>query len=105
MFLEIAEINVKPGSNAAFEAAVAEAVPVFLRAQGCLGVELHQTVEEPQRYRLIVQWQRVEDHMETFRNSEDFQEWRRLASPHFAAPPRVVHTRSVVSRSAATDVD
>jgi quinol monooxygenase YgiN len=96
MILEIAEIEVKSGEEADFEAAARKAVPLFLRAHGCHGVELHRVLEEPGRYKLLVQWARVEDHMELFRNSEDFQEWRRLAGPHFAAPPNVVHTTNVL---------
>ena len=43
------------------------------------------------RYLLFVQWETLEDHIVHFRNSENFAEWRRLAGPHFAAPPRVEH--------------
>jgi quinol monooxygenase YgiN len=96
MILEIAEIEVKPGEEDAFEEGVRKAIPLFLRARGCHGVDLHRTVEAPNRYKLIVTWETVEDHMVHFRNSADFQEWRRLVGPHFAAPPQVVHTRSVV---------
>lgn len=96
MILEIAEIEVKSGEEARFEAAAAQAVPLFLRAPGCHGMELHRVIEEPGRYKLIVRWERIEDHMELFRNSDDFQEWRRLAGPHFAAPPKVVHTSNVL---------
>jgi hypothetical protein len=39
----------------------------------------------------------VENHMVDFRESEDFQEWRRLAGPHFAAPPRVEHVSIAVA--------
>jgi hypothetical protein len=34
---EIAHIDVKPGQEAAFEAGVAAAAPLFRRAQGCQG--------------------------------------------------------------------
>ena len=99
MFLEIAEIEIKPGAESAFEDGVREAEPLFLRARGCHAVELHRTVEHPSRYKLVVQWETVEDHMVGFRESADFQEWRRLAGPHFAKPPEVVHTRNVLRDS------
>lgn len=95
MFLEIAEITVTDPKG--FEAAVAEAKPVFLRAKGCHGLTLHRVVETPDVYRLVVKWGTVEDHTVTFRNSDDFQEWRRLASPFFAAPPQVTHSHQVLS--------
>lgn len=91
MVFEIAEIEVKSGEELAFEAAVAEAALYFKKAKGCLSLELHRTVERPSVYRLVVGWERVEDHMVDFRESPDFQEWRRLASPHFAKAPTVEH--------------
>ncbi len=95
MIFEIAEIEVKAGEEAAFESAVASAAPVFKRAKGCHGMELQRLIETPSKYRLVVRWETVEDHMVHFRGSADFQEWRRLAGPYFASPPAVLHTRCV----------
>lgn len=91
--VEVAEITVT--DPAGFEAAVAQARPLFLAAEGCLGLSLHRVVETPQVYRLLVKWRRIEDHMETFRASEGFQHWRALASPFFAGPPKVSHSAAV----------
>ncbi|MDB6161034.1 MAG: hypothetical protein JWO04_4740 [Gammaproteobacteria bacterium] len=96
MFWEIAQIEVKAGEEAAFEAAVAKAVPLFKSARGCEGMRLHRSVEHPSRYRLVVDWDTVEDHTVHFRGSENFQEWRRLVGAHFAGPPVVEHTHRVV---------
>ncbi len=96
MFLEIALIEVKPGSEAEFEAGVAKAAPLFKRAKGCKGMQLQRSVEFPSRYRLVVKWETVENHMVDFRNSADFQEWRSLVGACFAAPPAVEHTHRVV---------
>ncbi len=95
MFTEIAQIEIKEGSNAAFEAGVAKAKPLFLRAKGCKGVTLQKSVEHPTRYRLYVLWETVENHMVDFRESDDFQAWRGLVGPHFATPPQVEHTSEV----------
>ena len=92
MVFEIAEIEIKPGEESAFEAAVAKAAPLFQRAKGCFSMQIQRTVERPSVYRLVVGWDTIEDHTVHFRESEDFQEWRRLAGPHFAKPPRVEHT-------------
>ena len=91
MVLEIAQIDVKSGMEAEFEAGVAKAVAVFARAEGCKGMTLQQSVEKPQRYRLFVQWETLENHTVDFRGSEDFGEWRRLVSHCFASPPEVEH--------------
>jgi heme-degrading monooxygenase HmoA len=96
MIWEIAQIEVKPGSEADFEAGVAKAAPLFQRAKGCHGMELQRSVEFPSRYRLVVTWETVENHMVDFRQSEDFQAWRGLVGAYFAAAPAVEHTRQVV---------
>jgi heme-degrading monooxygenase HmoA len=96
MIFEIAEIQIKPGEEEAFEAGVAKALPLFSRAKGCKGMELQRSVETPSKYRLVVKWETVDDHMVHFRGSEDFQEWRRLVGPHFGAAPVVEHTHTVL---------
>lgn len=98
MIYELAQIEVAPGKEADFEAAVAQALPLFHRARGCTGVKLHRTIEHPSRYVLQVQWDTLEDHTVHFRESEDFKVWRGLVGPFFAAgqPPVVVHTAVAV---------
>ena len=96
MFMEVAEIHVKPGTETQFEAAVQTAVPLFQRAKGCSAMRLERSVEQPSLYTLLVQWATVENHMVDFRESADFQEWRKLAGDFFAAPPKVGHTATVM---------
>jgi quinol monooxygenase YgiN len=96
MIIETAQIDIKPGSEKAFEAAVAEAIPLFRAAKGCHGAQLHRGIEHPTRYFLIVQWETLEDHTVAFRNSEAFTRWRGLAGPHFARPPEVQHAQAVL---------
>jgi heme-degrading monooxygenase HmoA len=91
MITEIAQIDVKPGMEADFEAGVARAVPVFQRAKGCKGMQLQRSHEVPSRYRLFVSWETLENHTVDFRGSPDFQEWRKLVGHCFAAPPEVEH--------------
>ena len=99
MVLEIAQIDVKPGMEAEFEAGVAKAAPVFKRAKGCTSMALQRSVEKPARYRLFVGWATVENHTVDFRNSPDFQEWRKLVGHCFASPPEVEHVSEVVRGS------
>src|SRR5438105_13407680 len=97
MITEVAQIDVKPGTEKDFEAAVAKARAAFGRAKGFHGFELHRSIEKPQRYRLMVKWETLENHTVDFRGAEDFAEWRALAGPHFASAAEVVHTQKVVS--------
>jgi heme-degrading monooxygenase HmoA len=96
MILEIAQIDVKPGQEAAFEAGVAKAAPIFKRAKGCKAMELQRSIEKPSRYRLFVSWETLENHTVDFRESADFQEWRKLVGHTFESPPHVEHTKQAV---------
>ena len=80
MILEIAQIDVKPGMEAEFEAGVKKAAPIFKRAKGCKSMTLQRSHEMPQRYRLFVQW----------------ETWR--TTPRISASPRI--SRSGASWSA-----
>jgi heme-degrading monooxygenase HmoA len=97
MITEIAQIDVKPGTEKDFEAAVAKARPLFLRAKGGKGFELHKSIEKPSRYRLLAKWETLENHTVDFRGSADFGEWRALVGQYFASPPEVEHTQTVVT--------
>ena len=46
MFLEIAQIDVKPGQEAEFEAGVAKAAQYFKRAKGCKAMSLQKLGRE-----------------------------------------------------------
>ena len=102
MITEIAQIDVKPGTEKDFEAAVAKARPLFLRAKGGKGFELHKSIEKPSRYRLMAKWETLENHTVDFRGSEDFTAWRGLVGQYFAAPPEVEHTETVLTTAAET---
>ncbi len=96
MITEIAQIEINAGNETDFEAAVGKARVVFARAKGFHGLELHRSIEKPQRYRLMVQWATLENHTVDFRGSADFAEWRGLVGSFFASPPEVEHTETMV---------
>ena len=93
MIFELAQIDVKPGMESAFEKGVEQAKPLFQRARGCRGLQVLKSIEQPSRYTLMVTWETVEDHTVHFRQSADFQEWRRLVGECFAAAPQVSHVQ------------
>ena len=92
MILEIADIRIKPGTQAAFEMAIAKGVgDVIQKAKGFMGHKINRGIESPERYELMVYWQTLENHTVDFRQSAAFAEWRALVGPYFAAPPVVDH--------------
>lgn len=96
MIHEIAVLTADPARAADFEAAVARARPLFLAAPGCHGLRLDRVIEQPGTWHLVVAWESVAHHMEGFRSSPAFAEWRALAGPFFTAPPVVFHTETVL---------
>ena len=92
MILEIAEINIKEGLAAEFEAGVRKALPIFKRAKGCCAFALERSIETPLRYRLLVHWHTLENHIVDFQKSPDFFEWRKLVGHCFVSTPKVEHT-------------
>ncbi|WP_340313890.1 antibiotic biosynthesis monooxygenase family protein [Rhizorhabdus argentea] len=96
MIKELAEIDIKPGHEGPFEAAMAQARSLFLASKGCLAFRLYRSMEQPSRYRMFVEWETIEDHMIEFRNSDAFVAWRRLCGLYFLHPPRVEHLTVIV---------
>jgi len=96
MVTEIARITIDPTRAGEFEAAVAQAEPLFRAQPGCTGFALERVVETPEVYHLVVGWVSVEAHNDDFRSTEAFQQWRALAGPFFVAPAVVVHVQSVI---------
>jgi len=96
MVTEFAEIEIKPGTQDKFREGVESCKPLFARAPGCHGLELHHTIEHPNLFILLIKWDSVQHH-ESMRASPDFQTWRATVGSLFAATPRVFHTETVVS--------
>ncbi|MEJ6023489.1 antibiotic biosynthesis monooxygenase family protein [Ramlibacter sp. PS4R-6] len=92
MILEIADIRVNPGQEAAFEEAIQRAVKTVLpKAKGVHGYKVNKCIENPQRFILQIFWETLEDHTVGFRQGPLFAEWRGFIGPYFAGPPLVEH--------------
>jgi heme-degrading monooxygenase HmoA len=95
MILEVALLNVIPGREAEFEAAFRQAQAIIASMKGCRSHKLRRCLEAPNRYVLLVEWDKLEDHTAGFRGSPEYQEWRRLLH-HFYDPfPVVEHYEAV----------
>jgi heme-degrading monooxygenase HmoA len=95
MILEVATLDVRPGQEAEFEAAFAEASAIIASMRGYLSHELQRCVEKRNRYVLLVNWQTLEDHTVGFRGSAEYQRWKALLH-HFYDPfPTVEHYQRV----------
>ena len=92
MILEIADIRIAPGQQAAFEEALQRGLAnVVSQAKGFKGAKVNHGIESPQRYVLQIFWETLEDHTVAFREGPLFAQWRAIVGPFFAAPPVVEH--------------
>ncbi len=87
--IEHALLPVRAGSEAAFEAAVADAKPLIEASPGFISLEIRRPLDPGQPYLLLVQWRSVADHRDGFRTSERYQRWRALLHPFYDPVPTV----------------
>ena len=92
MILELADIRIHPGQQAAFEKAIEQGLnTVVCHAKGFQGGKVNRGIENPERYVLQIFWDTLEDHTVGFRESALFTQWRAIVGPFFASPPQVEH--------------
>ncbi|MGA9882906.1 MAG: antibiotic biosynthesis monooxygenase [Candidatus Acidiferrales bacterium] len=97
MILEVAILNVRPGQEAAFEDAFRDARRFIEASPGFGGLEVRRCVETSNRFLLLVRWRAIEDHTVGFRQSAEYQEWRRRLH-HFYDPfPTVEHYQEAIA--------
>ncbi len=96
MILEVAILNVIPEETEAFEKAFNKAQGIISSMKGYVSHDLQKCIEDENQYILLVNWETIEDHEIGFRQSEEYQEWKKLLH-HFYNPfPTVQHYKSVI---------
>ncbi|MDO9198215.1 antibiotic biosynthesis monooxygenase [Rhodoferax sp.] len=100
MILELADIRIHPGQNAAFEEAIQRGLKTVIQGSaGFQGFKVNRGIENTERYLLQIFWDTLEDHTVSFRQSPAFAEWRAIVGPFFAVAPVVEHF-DLVAKSA-----
>ena len=96
MIKEFAQVEVLPGKDGEFVAAVNLAVvKVLSTARGFIAFEIYKSVERENVYMFEIQWATLVDHTIGFRESDLFPKWRAIIGPFFASPPQVEHWGNV----------
>jgi heme-degrading monooxygenase HmoA len=89
--LEVARLDVRPGQEADFQAAFAQARSSIEAVPGFVDLELRRCLETRNRYLLLVRWATLEDHTVGFRQGPNYPRWKELLH-HFYDPfPEVEH--------------
>lgn len=91
MILELARLDVISGEEIQFEAAFNQAQNIIASMPGYISHQLRRCLEKQNRYLLLVNWETLEDHTIGFRQSEEYQDWKKILH-HFYDPfPTVEH--------------
>jgi len=99
MILEVAILDVKLNQEQEFEKAFTGAQKIISSIKGYVSHQLNKSLEQNNRYILLVNWEKLEDHTVGFRKSKEYQEWRALLH-HFYQPfPEVEHYENVFSNT------
>ena len=98
MITEHALLPVIPGREEEFERAFDQARSIIASMPGFISLSLSRSIESPNTYLLLVEWESLEDHTVGFRESAEYQQWRALLH-HFYEPfPVVEHFSRVTPR-------
>lgn len=91
MILEVAILDVIPGREKQFELNFRIAQKIISNMKGYVNHQLQRCIEKPNRYILLVNWQTLEDHTVGFRQSSEYQEWKKLLHEFYDPFPTVEH--------------
>ena len=97
MILEHALLSVEPARSADFEAAFGRAKALIAASPGFRRLSLSRCLEREDRYLLLVEWDRLEDHTEGFRGSPAYQEWKAQLHSFYDPFPVVEHFTTVLT--------
>lgn len=91
MVLEVAVLYVKSGLEADFEQDFKKASCIISSISGYKNHQLQKCIEVENKYLLLVQWQKLEDHTIGFRMSEKYVQWKNLLHHYYDPFPIVEH--------------
>ncbi|TJZ78061.1 antibiotic biosynthesis monooxygenase [Rhodococcus oryzae] len=95
MILEHALLQVKSGRSAEFETAFGLARQIISSMAGFRTLSLSRCLEHPDTYLLLVEWDSLDDHVEGFRKSPQYEQWRSLLHDFYDLFPTVEHYEQV----------
>jgi heme-degrading monooxygenase HmoA len=95
MVLEVAVLHVKKGKESLFESDFKIAQQYISAIEGDIGHSLRKCLEEENKYILLVEWNKIEDHTIGFRESKAYLEWKKLLHHYYDPFPIVEHFETI----------
>lgn len=96
MILEIATLYVNAGRQKKFEEDFKIARQYISSTKGFLSLALQKSIEQNNKYILLVEWERIEDHLIGFRQSAIYNKWKELLHHYYDPFPVVEHYETVL---------
>jgi heme-degrading monooxygenase HmoA len=96
MILEVAILYVKKGEELLFEKDFEIAGQHISAINGYVGHSLRKCIEQENKYILLVDWKKIEDHTIGFRESEQYLEWKKLLHHYYDPFPVVEHFEMIL---------
>jgi heme-degrading monooxygenase HmoA len=95
--IEIIRYNVPADQQENFEKSYAKAGEHLKASPFCLGFEIIRGVEERHKYIVRIHWTSVDDHLQKFRNSEEFRSFFALVRGFYNNIEEMKHYEKVIS--------
>jgi heme-degrading monooxygenase HmoA len=95
MILEVAILYIKPGLYSAFETDFKNAGQYIRSIPGYRHHSLKKCLEDINKYILLVEWDKLEDHTVGFRQSEVYLQWKELLHHYYDPFPVVEHFKEI----------
>ena len=92
--LEVAYLDIKQGLEQEFEKAIERASTLIAASQGYISHQVKPCTENPSRYLLLVEWLSLEHHVDGFKQSSRYREWRQLLHDFYEPFPEVWHFKN-----------
>jgi heme-degrading monooxygenase HmoA len=96
MILEAVMLKVRPGMEEEYEEAFRQASEIIASMKGYISHELQRCIEVKGKYLLLVKWETLEDHTVGFRQSNEYQEWKKLLHRFYDPFPTVEHFENIL---------
>ncbi|WHY64758.1 antibiotic biosynthesis monooxygenase [Neobacillus sp. SuZ13] len=95
MILEAVMLTVRSGMEEEYEDAFRQASEIIASMKGYISHELQRCLEVKGKYLLLVRWETLEDHTVGFRQSNEYQEWKKLLHRFYDPFPTVEHFENI----------
>ena len=98
MIHEVAVLFLKDGAESRFKEDFKLAGQYISSIEGYIGHSLKKCIEQKNKYLLLVDWDKLENHTIGFRQSSQYLDWKKLLHHYYDPFPVVEHFETVIEQ-------